>query len=78
MSLIHFLVLLLTDRMLWNRYHNPAVRAAVAKYAAVAEKIGIKPVVLAVAWAKQCFFNQSVIVGANSMEVDSSSFNPHN
>lgn len=60
-------------RHVWNpdfqpRYNNPRAMAACAKYAKVAKAAGLSTAVLAMAWAKQCFFNQSVIIGSNSIE----------
>lgn len=60
-------------RHVWNpafqaRYHGDRTQAACAKYAAVAKDIGISPAVLAIAWAKQCFYNQSIIVAANNIQ----------
>lgn len=42
--------------------------AAALKYAALARSKGVTPVELALAWSRQCVFNQSIIVTANSME----------
>uniref|UniRef100_A0A7S1HVV2 NADP-dependent oxidoreductase domain-containing protein n=1 Tax=Eutreptiella gymnastica TaxID=73025 RepID=A0A7S1HVV2_9EUGL len=50
------------------RYCSDRVLAACAKYADLAKSKGISPTVLALAWANQLFFNQSLIIGANSME----------
>eukprot|EP00668_Euglena_longa_P031631 GGOE01040872.1.p1 GENE.GGOE01040872.1~~GGOE01040872.1.p1 ORF type:complete len:388 (-),score=110.09 GGOE01040872.1:298-1353(-) len=58
-------------RHLWKpefqaRYHSPAAQAATANYAALAKTKGLSPTVLALAWAKQCFFNRSLIIGVNN------------
>lgn len=60
-------------RHTWNpqfqaRYHTDRVMAATRKYAALAKSKGMTPAVLAMAWANQQFFNQSVIMGANDMQ----------
>lgn len=50
------------------RYHFPRTMAACAKYVEVAKTAKLLPAVMAMAWAKQCFFNQSVIIGANNKQ----------
>lgn len=50
------------------RYHFAETQDAAEKYAAVAKAAGVSMVVLALAWAKQCFYNQSIIFTTNSME----------
>jgi aryl-alcohol dehydrogenase-like predicted oxidoreductase len=50
------------------RYLSARVLAAAQKYERLAKSQGLTPAVLAMAWANQCFFNQSIIIGANNMD----------
>lgn len=50
------------------RYGRPAVPAAVAEYAAVAEKHGLAPDQMALAFARSRWFTASTIIGATSVE----------
>jgi len=59
-------------RHLWKpafqaRYHSPACLAATAKYVELAKAKGLAPAVMALAFGLECFFNQSVIITANSL-----------
>eukprot|EP00854_Cymbomonas_tetramitiformis_P005171 gene5171-6288_t len=49
------------------RYGMPMAMAATEKYVALAEKYGITPTELALAWAKQCWFNASIIIGTTTV-----------
>lgn len=50
------------------RYVHPATADATAKYAEVAQQAKLSLTVLALAWARTRFFNQSLIVGVSNME----------
>lgn len=56
------------DSKFQTRYHLPRTMEACAKYVDVAKAANLSPAVMAMAWARQCFFNQSVIVAANNKE----------
>lgn len=60
------------SRHVWNpsfqaRYHGASTMRACAKYVTIAKGLQLAPAVLAMAWARQQFFNQSVIIGTNNM-----------
>lgn len=60
--------LTLTCRPCGARYNKSLAREAVAQYAKVAEKHGLTPTQLALAWCKSRWNVASTIIGATSME----------
>ena len=50
------------------RYNKSLARQAVAEYVKVAEKHGLTPTQLALAWCKQRWSVTSSIIGATNME----------
>jgi predicted oxidoreductase len=51
-----------------DRYNKSLAREAVAEYVKIAERYGITPTELALAWCKQQWCVTSTIIGATSME----------
>lgn len=49
------------------RYGFPIAMEAAKKYQAIAEKWGMTPAELALAWAKSCWYNASVIMGTTTV-----------
>lgn len=49
------------------RYHSPKAQEATAEYCAIAEKHGLTPTELALAWANGRFYMGAVIIGATSV-----------
>eukprot|EP00931_Biecheleriopsis_adriatica_P063040 TRINITY_DN3811_c0_g1_i4.p1 TRINITY_DN3811_c0_g1~~TRINITY_DN3811_c0_g1_i4.p1 ORF type:complete len:436 (-),score=92.87 TRINITY_DN3811_c0_g1_i4:145-1347(-) len=49
------------------RYGFPIAMEAAKRYGAIAEKWGLTPAELALAWAKQCWFNASIIIGSTTV-----------
>jgi len=49
------------------RYGFPIAMEAAKRYGQIAEKWGLTPAELALAWAKQCWFNASVIIGSTTV-----------
>uniref|UniRef100_A0A0G4GVQ9 NADP-dependent oxidoreductase domain-containing protein n=1 Tax=Chromera velia CCMP2878 TaxID=1169474 RepID=A0A0G4GVQ9_9ALVE len=50
------------------RYHCDGAKEATTKYVEIAEKAGLTPTQLALAWCRSCEFNHSTIMGSTSVE----------
>eukprot|EP00511_Aplanochytrium_stocchinoi_P006097 CAMPEP_0204829316 /NCGR_PEP_ID=MMETSP1346-20131115/7424_1 /ASSEMBLY_ACC=CAM_ASM_000771 /TAXON_ID=215587 /ORGANISM="Aplanochytrium stocchinoi, Strain GSBS06" /LENGTH=387 /DNA_ID=CAMNT_0051959003 /DNA_START=128 /DNA_END=1288 /DNA_ORIENTATION=- len=50
-----------------SRYMNPMARKAARKYAAIAEKYGMTPTELALAWSNSRWYNAAVIIGTTTV-----------
>ena len=59
------------------RYAAPVALAATAEYIALASKYGIKPLELALAWARDRWYNGGVIIGTTSVAQASGSSSRH-